>query len=192
MSNKEEKRVGLAKLIAYSVVIIALIVCYILIPKKILSYNEIYNSIVSMAKVSQDELISYDYKVYSTSARFEAGLENDVPEVLAKFEMRGEALAIRIYGDSKSIEFNGQYWIVKDPNAIELNIEYYIVPNFKVGNNELPIRSAVLIVDGLIKKITTIYLCVATIGLIVSIIPPSIGIIRRIWLIKHIEPREHA
>ena len=151
-----------------------------MLPKCLLSREELYSISVSMANVVDDELVLYDYKVYGTSSRFELGIEEDVSEVFAKFKEHDEALAVRIHGDNKNVEYNGLYWIITDPETIELNIEYYIIPNLKFGNNILPIRTIVGAGTNIMNKINTVYLCLIISIYAISIVPPSIGVIKRI------------
>ena len=186
MNKIEDKPIIIAKLVIYAVLIVLIIIMYVLLPKELIKYDDIYEFATATANVNEEEIVLYDYKVYSTNSRYEAGLENDVLEVLNKFKERGEALAIRVRGETKKIEYKDSYWIIYDPDAIELNIEYYIIPNFKVGNNVLPIRSAVGLVNNLTKKITIIYLCVFTIIFASCLVPPTIGVTKRVvYLIKN-------
>lgn len=177
---KDDKQIRIAKLSIYSLLIVVFVILYILLPKKILSKDDVYALAISMADVVEEDLVPYDYKVYSTEARYNAGLENDVPVVLAKFKERGEAMAIVIYGEEKKIEFNDEYWIIHDPEAIELNIDYCLIPNFKFGNYALPVRSAVLTINNIMEKVSLIYLCIVTTIFVTSLVPPTIGVVRAV------------
>ena len=176
--NKENREVIITKLILYIIFVIASLTCFIVLPKSLLTYDELYFTANSLADIDEEVLVLYDYKVYSTDSKFEIGLEEDVPKYFEEFKSNGNVLLVKIHGDKKTLENKGDYWIMHDDEAIELNIEYYIVPNVKFDDYVLPTKTVIKFIENMSKKVNLIYLVSITLLLIAINIPSTIGIVK--------------
>ena len=145
--KNKNKPVLLTKIICYSMIALAAIVGFIVIPKVLLSPQQTYTIANSLADINEDTMVFYDYQVYATETKFKNGLENDVGTKLQSFKERGELMLVRIPGESKTLNNQGEYWLETNPEVLDLNIEYYLIPNVTFAGNSLPARTVVTLVN---------------------------------------------
>ena len=184
MKKEQNKPVLLTKIICYSLIVIAAIVGFVVIPKTLFSYDQTYKLAISLADIKDETMVFYDYKVYATESKYQTGLENDVKEQLTSFKERGEIMLVKIPGNEKSLKCEGEYWIETNPEVMELNIEYYLVPNIVFNGNSIPSRTAVSLVSNILSKVTIIYICAAAVVTLAIATPVSIGITRSLIALK--------
>lgn len=177
---KDEKPTYITKIVCYSLFVMLVIIGLILIPKELMNYDEVYSFATSAADINENTLVMYDYKVYGTENRFNQGLDSDVLSQLSIFKERGEILLVKIYGEDESLVYKEDYWLQTSGDVVELNIEYYIVPNFRIQNNSLPSRSILLLVKNVLVKIDVIYTLLIILFSLLILCPSTIGIIRAV------------
>lgn len=131
------------------------------IPKDILTEPQLYSSAVSMAEVSEESMVLFEYKVYGTQERMTKGLETDLPGKIAQFKANDDILAVKVPGESFSYETFAEYILVHSQNVPELNIEYCVVKNVNAFGSSLPTRSFLAVARELLARATVIYLCIA-------------------------------
>lgn len=177
---KDEKPTYITKIVCYSLFVMLVIIGLILVPKELMNYDEVYSFATSAADMNENTLVMYDYKVYGTENRFNQGLDSDVLSQLSIFKERGEILLVKIYGENESLVYKEDYWLQTSSNVVELNIEYYIVPNIRIQNNSLPSRSILLLVKNVLVKIDVIYTLLIILFSLLIFCPSTIGIIRAV------------
>lgn len=177
---KDEKPTYITKIVCYSLFVLLVIIGLILVPKELMNYDEVYSFATSAADINENTLVMYDYKVYGTENRFNQGLDSDVLSQLSTFKERGEILLVKIYGEDENLVYKEDYWLQTSGDVVELNIEYYIVPNIRIQNNSLPSRSILLLVKDVLVKIDVIYTLLIILFSLLILCPSTIGIIRAV------------
>ena len=182
-TNKNKNIItSFTKVILYLVFVIGLICCFVNTPKEIITNDQIYTLCASMGDVG-DSGVLLDYQVFGSEKRFEETLTTKPLEIISELKEQGDILLVRIYGEEYKRTFENDYWVIEDPNAIELNIEYYIVKNVNVLDTSLPVHTVYqLISDVLVKVNKAIYTIIGFITFGVSI-PFIIGISKNVYYI---------
>lgn len=186
MRNKKRiqtKPIIITKLVCYVSLLLVVVVGLFVMPKQFVSYDKVYSLAVSLADIKDETLVFYDYDVYATENRFQNGLNTDVNDKLVSFKERGELLLVRIPGSEISLVNKGDYWLKTDPEAYELNIEYYLIPNVNWNGNSFPSRTSINLLKEISQKVMIVYYLLAAIIALSVSIPTSIGTVRCIlWL----------
>jgi hypothetical protein len=154
------------KAILYSLTILIVIVVAIVVPKKVFDDGRAYQLATSMAAITDDGILLYDYKVYGNETRFNDGLIYDVEEAILAFKERNEVLAVKIYGENNSVEINDDYIFIISPETPELNIEYYLVKDIEINDIKIPCRTFIMLFEDISKIVNIVYL---SLFLIISI-----------------------
>ena len=170
-------RVLWSQLIAFSIIVLTAISCLIFAPKNAFSDHLPYTIASSLASLDSDNLLLYDYKVYSNENRFNDGLIYDVAKKLADFKQRSEILAVKVPGDY-SVEYKTDYYLIHDSTVPELNIEYYLVKNITFSDTSLPARTVILLLNEVFSIVDLIYLGLLIILTLSFTLPFSIKIVR--------------
>ena len=168
------------KSVLYSLVLILMSTLIILAPKNVFDIETPYLLATSMALTGDENLLLYDYMVYSTEERFEKGLVDDVELVKVDFIERNEIFAVKVYGENEKIEINDDYIFIISPNTPELNIEYYLVKNLEVDGINLPCRTFVMLFKDISKLINNIYIALLFVFSISVFLPISFKVIQSI------------
>jgi hypothetical protein len=145
-------------------------------PKVVFDAYLPYRLATSMAIIEEENLLLYDYKVYSNEIRFENGLIEDLALQKARFIERNEIMLVKIPGDAR-IEFFDDYVLVQSPEVPELNIEYYLVQNISVGDISLPGRTLIMLFQDVIKVINNTYFTLLTILFFLLFVPQLFTIV---------------
>jgi hypothetical protein len=144
------------KLFVFSSTFLITTLTYIFTPKVVFEPDLPYRVATSMAITDEDNLLLYDYKVYSTDTRFENGLVEDLAIQKAKFLERNEIMLVKIPGDPK-VEFFDDYVLVQSQEVPELNIEYYLVQNISIADISVPARTLVMLFQDVIALVNNVY-----------------------------------
>ena len=177
----------LAKIIANSSIIFLCLLFVILAPKVVFSKDLPYTLATSMAITSDENMLLYDYKVYSTDERFNNGLIQDIEKVKSSFRDRNEVVAVKIYGTTSTLEVKEDYIFMTSPDTPELNIEYYLVKDMSFSGTNIPCRTFIMLFKDISTLINTVYLAIFLIVSISIIAPTSIKLIRNILLFNKVK-----
>jgi hypothetical protein len=178
--KEDNVAVLLAKIITQSVIIILCLLFILLAPKTVFSKDLPFRLATSMAIVSDENLLLYDYKVYSNEDRFNNGLINDLKIVKDKFSGRNEIMAVKIYGETSTLDVRVDYIFITSPDIPELNIEYHLVKDMSFNGINIPNRTFVMLFKDISVIVNTIYLAIFLIVSISFIAPTSIKLTRNI------------
>jgi len=185
-SNKHENDPSAVIWTKLGVSILILLTCvtsFFFIPLRVFDSNTPHILATSLAITSEDNMLLYDYKVYSTQARFEMGLVEDVNKVVSTFKERNEVLAVAIFGETQFYETRDDYLLIQSPDVPELNIEYRLVKNLAILETSLPCRTFIMLLQDIIKVINTIYLITLIMCAFLVIAPASIKISKYVIII---------
>ncbi|GEM_PF-2462434 len=177
---KREKTVESSKPLEYVRTILLYLGCVLsvlgvcLVPKQLISEEQLYSTSVSVADLSADSIFLYDYKVYGTNSRLEAGLKTEVPLKLAQCKANDDILVVRVPADTAKTETFDQYILIHSPDVPELNIEFCLAKNVNVMNSSLPTRTFIKMARGLLGKATVIYLCLVALIAFLLFLPCGI------------------
>ena len=189
--NNDELEILWVKIGIYSIIIVLCLVFFILAPKRIFAKDMSFTLATSLAVTSDESLLLYDYEVYSNMDRFNQGLIDDVTEVKLAFRERSEIVAVKIYGETASIEKKDDYIFIVSPDVPELNIEYYMVKDINFDGTNLPVRTFIMLFDDVSLLVNNIYFTLLTVISLAIIFPVSIKLTRILIFIKkskkHIE-----
>jgi hypothetical protein len=181
----DDIEVLLAKVVVNTVIIVLWLVFVIFAPKTVFAKDLSYQLATSMAIVSAENMMLYDYDVYSTEQRFNTGLINDLQEVKKAFHDRSEVLAVKIYGTTSILEVKDDYILIISPDTLELNIEYYLVKDMEFNDTNIPIRTFIMLFDDVSKLANTVYLAIFLIVAMSIFTPVSIKLTKHsVRLIK--------
>lgn len=162
MKEKKAKKpfnivASFTKIGVYLLFVSALITCFHFAPKEILNNDQIYTLTASLADIDES-CVLLDYDVFGSKKRYEEALQNKPLEVLETVKNDGEVLLVRVYGEEYKKTFANDYWFIEDPEAMELNIEYYIVKNVTFMNSSFPCYTFLGLANNLLGKINVVYL----------------------------------
>jgi hypothetical protein len=144
--------------LAASIILITIVFSTLfVVPTHVFSEDIASDLAMSLAVRTEENMILYSYKVYSTQERFENGLKEDVGDVLKVFKERNEVLAVAINGQSLSITVDEEFIFVTSPDVPQLNIEYRLVKDLKIENTTLTIRTFIGFLKELFFLINTIF-----------------------------------
>lgn len=160
--KKSKKQIDFIEILkiklAASIILIAIAFSTLfVVPTHVFSEDIASDLAMSLAVRSEENMILYSYKVYSTQERFEKGLTEDVADVLKVFKERNEVLAVVIYGQPLSITVDEEFIFVTSPDVPQLNIEYRLVKDLKIENTTLTIRTFIGFLKELFYLINTIF-----------------------------------
>ena len=99
-----------------------------------------------------DNLVFYNYKVFGTENSFEKNLSQYIAKEKNFLKSKNEFAVVKIKG-GYSVERKADYIFISDERVPDLNVEIYIAKNFEIGNNSLPLKTVVLLLQ---KAVTTI------------------------------------
>lgn len=170
------------KAIVYFVFIIAVVVCFSVVPKTVLNNNQIYSFSASICETKKD-LVLFDYEVFGSKKRFETALETNVPLKRDEVRDRREVLIVKVYADQYKEEFIDNYWFITDPSTPELNIEYYIASSVTILNSTLPCFTFIGLMEDIMGTVNIIYLLAIIIASLGFITPLSISTSKNIYYI---------
>jgi hypothetical protein len=168
------------KIIFSTVIVLLWLLFVIFAPKTVFSRGLSYEIATSMAIISDENLILYDYDVYSNEDRFTTGLLEDVKVVKKAFHDRSEVLAVKVYGLSSVIEVKDDYILITSPDTLALNIEYYLVKDLEFSDTNIPCRTFIMLFNDVSRIANTVYLAVFAIISLSVITPVSIDLTRNI------------
>ncbi len=183
--KRNPKQVLVTKVILYSAFLTGIAVCPFVIPKEILSDNQIYSAACSSIVLDDDQLVLKDYKVYSTQKKMKAALESDPPLRAQEFKKRNEVLVVRIHGEEKESVQMKEYTLLYDPATIELNIEYCIAQTISMFGVTAPTRTFIPLAKDVAHKATAIYWVFVSLLLSGIACPLTIGLSRSLYYLKH-------
>lgn len=144
--------------LAASIILITIVFSTLfVVPTHVFSEDIASDLAMSLAVRTEENMILYSYKVYSTQERFENGLKEDVGDVLKVFKERNEVLAVAINGQSLSITVDEEFIFVTSPDVPQLNIEYRLVKDLKIENTTLTIRTFIGFLKELFFLINAIF-----------------------------------
>ena len=144
--------------LVYFVTTISLFLILVFSPKQILEYEDGIEIAYSLSSLNDENILFYDYKVYSTQDRFEKGLNEDVLKQLKEFKDRNEFMVIKINGTTDKTYLNDEYLIIENDEVPELNIEYYLLRDLEIQQIRLPNRTFLVLFEDISNIINTIYL----------------------------------
>lgn len=112
----------------------------------------VYRICASYVNTEPDNLVFYKYKVFGTENSFKKNLSQYIGEEKNFLKSKNEFAVVKIKG-GYSVERKADYILIKDDTVPDLNAEIYIAKNFDIGNNSLPLKTVVLLLQ---KALTTI------------------------------------
>lgn len=180
-NNEEPLQVIWVKSIIYSIVFIMIIVFMIITPKKVFSDDLSFKLAASMAITHESNLLLYDYQVYGSEQRFTDGLEDDLDDVMNDFKERNELLAVKINGNSNSIEVREDYIYIVSTETPEMNIEYYLVKDMSFNDITIPVRTFIMLFNDISVVINNVYRSIFWVFSIIIFIPVTIKLTRNIF-----------
>jgi hypothetical protein len=149
---------------------------YVFSPKVVFEAHLPYRVAISMAIIEEENLLPYDYKVYSNETRFEKGLVDDLALQKARFIDRNEIMLVKIPGDPR-VEFFDDYVLVQSPEVPELNIEYYLIQNISAADISIPARTLIMLFQDVIEVINNTYFAFLTILFFLLFVPQLFTIV---------------
>ena len=73
---------------------------------------------------------------------------------------KDEFTVVKIKGEY-SVKYQADYILISEETVPDLNIEIYIAKNFDIGNNSLPLKTVVLLLQKIIKIVVYILFVIA-------------------------------
>ena len=187
---QEDIKVIWVKSIFYGFIILLCLFMFILAPKKIFQENDAYELATSMAITNEENLMLYDYDVYSNNERFAQGLIDDVAQTKSSFKDRNEVMAIKIYGVESKTEYKDDYVFIEDPEVPQLNIEYYIVKDIQFDETNLPARTFIMLFNDVGTLANHIYFAILLFVSLLIVFPFSIKLTKVIIHIQKYNQKE--
>lgn len=114
----------------------------------------VYGICTPYVNTEPDNLVFYKYKVFGTENSFEKNLSQYIAKKKNFLKDKNEFIVVKIKG-GYSVERKADYILIKDETVPDLNAEIYIAKNFDIGNNSLPLKTVVL----LLQKAATAVVC---------------------------------
>lgn len=99
-----------------------------------------------------DNLVFYNYKVFGTENSFEKNLSQYIAKEKNFLKSKDEFIVVKIKGEYL-VKHKADYILISEENVSDLNVEIYIAKNFDIGNNSLPLKTVVLLLQKIIKII---------------------------------------
>ena len=183
--KKDVIEVYWTKLMMYVLILLTIVVLFIVVPKSVFDQFAPFRLANSMAMLTEENFMLYDYEVYSTEEAFQKGLVDDVAVKLDEFRERNEIVAVRIYGESERIIVEEDYILILSPDAYDLNIEYYLVINIYVADVSLPVRTFIMLFKDISILVNNIYRAVLIILTLSFFTPISINLTRTVIVIRN-------
>ena len=173
---------SITKLVLSLVFICMMVYTHSIGPKELITKDQTYTFVASVADVENSSIL-LDYQVFGSQKRFEEALNTNPTEKLEELKGNGEVLMVKVYGESYVKEFKNGYWYVEDPNAIELNIEYYIVKNLSVANTSLPVHTLYELINDILVKVNKVGTTVVSLVSFVVCLPFAISISKQVYYV---------
>lgn len=183
--NDEYIQVKWVKVILYTLILIAIIVFLVSTPKKVFKDDLSYKLATSMAILDDSNYLLYDYQVYGSELRFNEVYEADLNHVLSGFKERNELLAVKVNGDTNSIEVRDNYIFIVSDETPELNIEYYLVKDMSINDITIPCRTFIMLFNDASVLVNTIYTAVYWVFFIIVFTPVTIKFTRSVISLKN-------
>lgn len=177
MTNSKErefKEVLWTKIILYTIIISISFVLIVLLPKKVFDKSTPYEIATSIAIIESNNLLLYDYEVYSTDERFQLGLIDDVAIVVDEFKTRNELLVVKINDSTSNVEIKEDHLIITDPSIPHLNIEYHLVRDVNISEIRIPARTFISLANDIITLINNLYLILFFLLFVTILTPISV------------------
>ena len=172
--EREDIPVLVTKVILLGLVILTCLILFIVAPKRIISNDFPFKMATSLAITDESNMLLFDYKVYATEERFNEGMLDDVEEMKLAFRERSEIMAIKIYGESESIEIKDDYVFIVNQDTPELNIEYYLIKDMMFDDMSFPVRTFIILVNDLKPVVNHIYLAFISLVTLLILTPTTV------------------
>jgi hypothetical protein len=181
--SSDQVKLFQTKLITFIITTIITLTGFIITPKALFK-QELPNQLAtSLALVDDDNLIFYDYKVYSSEERFLIGLSQDVIAKKQVFALQNDVMVVKIPGENK-IEIFQDYILIQDENVPELNIEYHVLKNIEFNNTLIPARTFILLAQDVLKFANRIYLITMIVIFSLILIPQLFKVVKLALILK--------
>lgn len=99
-----------------------------------------------------ENLVFYKYKVFGTEKSFQKNLYGYIEREKSFLKSKNEFIVVKINGKN-SVDRKADYILIHEESIAELNAEIYIAKNFDFGNNSLPLKTLVVLLQKAVKTI---------------------------------------
>jgi hypothetical protein len=181
--SSDQVKLFQTKLTTFIITTIITLTGFIITPKALFKQELPYQLATSLALVDDDNLIFYDYKVYSSEERFLIGLSQDVIAKKQVFALQNDVMVVKIPGENK-IEIFQDYILIQDENVPELNIEYHVLKNIEFNNTLIPARTFILLAQDVLKFANRIYLITMIVIFSLILIPQLFKVVKLALILK--------
>ena len=107
---------------------------------------------VPFVNTKPENLVFCEYKVFGTENSFDKNLFKYIEEEKNFLKSKDEFIVVKIKGEYL-VKYKADYILISEENVPDLNVEIYIAKNFDIGNNSLPLKTVVLLLQKIIKII---------------------------------------
>ena len=130
--------------------------CFAFVPYNEIIRDAVFRFAVSHVNVNAENLVLYKYKVYGTEKTFNKSAFVFVEEEKNFLKSKNEFIVVKIAGEY-SIEYKTDYILINEKTVPDLNVEIYIAQNIDFGNNSLPCKTVVLLLQRLLNILVFIF-----------------------------------
>ena len=120
----------------------------------------VYGICTPYVNVEPENLVFYKYKVFGTETSFNKNLFKYVEEEKKFLKSKDEFCVVKIKGEY-NMQRKADYILISEESVPDLNVEIYIAKNFDIGNNSLPLKTVVLLLQKVVKIVVYIVFAIA-------------------------------
>ena len=120
----------------------------------------VYGICTPYVNVEPENFVFYKYKVFGTETSFNKNILKYIEEEKNFLKSKNEFAVVKIKGEY-SVKYKADYILISEDAVPDLNVEIYIAKNFDIGNNSLPLKTVVLLLQKVVKIVVYIVFAIA-------------------------------
>lgn len=117
--------------------------------------NITYRICAPYVNINSENLVFYKYKVFGTEYSYKKYFTAYIEQEKSFLKSKDEFMVVKIKGE-RFVECKTDYILISEESIPELNAEFYIAKNIDFGNNSLPLKTVVGLLQKVIETIVII------------------------------------
>lgn len=129
--------------------------CFAFVPHNEIIRDAVFRFAVSHVNVNVENLVLYKYQVYGTENSFNKNSGVFIEEEKNLLKSKDEFIVVKTRGEY-AIEYKSDYIFISEETVPDLKVEIYIAKNIDFGNNSLPCKTIIILLQKALKIIILI------------------------------------
>lgn len=129
--------------------------CFAFVPHNEIVKNAVFRFSALHVNLNENNLVLYKYKVYGTENSFNKNSGVFIEEEINLLKSKDEFIVVKTRGEY-AIEYKSDYIFISEETVPDLKVEIYIAKNIDFGNNSLPCKTIIILLQKALKIIILI------------------------------------